>query len=155
MARAVINLAEHARYAGLDDRCKHIAEILAEFDEDLYIVLLPSNHPMFTQQTPYALVHHPRGRAQRVIRVLMYGQIDERLVADMLTQDGFTSKPLEAWEAFEKAHEISTMKKRQEEAAERKDRLATVFQLLDHNHFAKYADGSYVDPLLREGQQGR
>ncbi len=155
MARPIINLAEHARYADLDDRCRHIAEILAEFDEDLYIVLLHPSHPMFTQQTPYALVHHPRGREQRVVRVLMYGQIDERLVADMLTQEGFTTKPLEDWEAFEKAHEISNAKKRQEAAAERKDRLSTTFQLLEHNHFAKYANGAYVDPLLREAQQGR
>lgn len=152
---ALLNLAEHARYAGLDDHCKHIAEILAEFDPDLYIVKLPANHPMFTEHTPFALVHHPRGSEQRVVKVLMHGQVDERLVADMLQQEGFTTKPLEAWEAYEKATEISRLKREQEIRDERVDRLTTTFKLLEHNHFAKYANGVYVDPLLREAQQGR
>lgn len=145
---AILNLAEHARYSGLDDHCRHIAEIIAEFDPDLFIVKLEPNHPWYTDQKPFALVHQPPMREQRIVQVLMHAQIDERLIAGLLTQSEFTRNPLEDWEAWEKAQEISRLKRQQDERAQRVDRFVTVHRTLDHNHFAKHR-GVYLDPRLR------
>lgn len=146
---AILNLAEHARYAGLDDHCRHIAEILSEFDPDLYIVKLEPQHPWHTEAKPFALVHQPPMREQRIIQTLMHSQVDERLIAGMLTQSEFTRNPLEEWEAFEKAQEISRLKRDQDARAERVDRFVTIHKALDRNHFAKHG-GVYLDPRLRD-----
>lgn len=146
---AILNLAEHARYAGLDDHCRHIAEILSEFDPDLYIVQLPANHPMFSERAPFALVHQPPMREQRVVKTLMHSQVDERLVAEIIQGISVTRNPLSEWEAWEKAQEISKLKREQEERANRIDNFVTVARALDKNHYAKHR-GVYLDPRLRD-----
>lgn len=145
---AILNLAEHARHAGLDDHCRHIAEMLAAFDPDLYLVKLEPAHPWWTDRAPFALVHQPPMRQQRVIRSLMHQQVDERLVAELIQGISATRTPLEDWEALEKALELSRMKKRQEERLERVDRFVTTANALHHNHYAKH-NGVYLDPTLR------
>lgn len=146
---AILNLAEHARYAGLDDHCRHIAEILGEFDPDLYLTKLEPGHPWYTERAPFALVHQPQMREQRIIRTLMHGQVDERLVAELILTT--TRTPLSDWEALEKANEISRLKKSQEERAQRVETFVTVANALDKNHYAKH-NGLYLDPKLRRGQ---
>lgn len=146
---AILNLAEHARMAGLDDHCRHIAEILAEFDPELYIVQLPENHPWFTREKPFALVHQPPMREQRIVRTLMHNQVDERLVAELIQGISATRTPLEDWEALEKAQQISKMKREQEARAQRVDEFVTRANTLHHNHYAKH-NGVYLDPRLRD-----
>ena len=145
---AVLNLAEHARYADLDDHCRHIAELIAEFDPELYIVKLPANHPMFSEHAPFALVHQPPMREQRVVKTLMHGQVDERLVAELISGIAATRSPLSEWEAYEKALEISKLKREQEARAEKVDRFVTTANVLNKNHFAKH-NGRFMDPRLR------
>lgn len=146
---AVINLAHHARYAHLDERCAHIAEMLAEFDDSLYIVKLEPNHPWYTHEKPFALVHQEPLREQQIVRTLMYSQIDERLVAEIIKGVSVTRNPLSDWEAYEKALELSRLKREQEARAQRVDELVLRANVLHHNHFAKHK-GVYLDPRLRD-----
>lgn len=147
---AILNLAEHARMHGLDDHCRHIAEILAEFDPDLYIVQLPANHPQFSERAPFALVHQPPMREQRVVKTLMHSQVDERLVAEIIQGISVTRNPLSDWEAWEKAQQISKLKRDQEARAQKVETFVTIANALDKNHYAKH-NGLYLDPNLRRG----
>lgn len=142
-----LNLAHHARFIGLDERLMHIAELIAEFDPDLYIVKLEPGHPYYVPPTIYALVHQPPLKEQYIVKTMMYEQVDERLVADLVQKAmSFKGTPLDDWEAYEKALEISRLKKSQEKREERADLLGGL--LNTDGNFAKH-NGVHLDARLR------
>jgi hypothetical protein len=134
------NLREESRYIGLPAHVRNVAEVLAVFDRDLYIEQLPSSHPQFNPQMPWSVTHRPPGKEAYVVKNCAEGSIDARLVAEFIEgtnrldgQSGW-----DAYEALEKAWEIMSAKKRQEEAAEQREKIADLARVGDKYHYAKH-----------------
>lgn len=143
-----LNLAEHSRYADLDGSARDVAEVLAEFDRDLYIKKLEPNHPYYNPPYVYALLHHPVGMEQYVIRQLMPSQIDARLIADVIESVAPVEAGMDAMEAHNKAIEILETKKRQEEREARIEFMADIARINDTRHYAKH-NGQFLNPRNR------
>ncbi len=134
------NLREEARYVGLPGHVRNIAEILAQFDRDVYIEQLPTSHPQFNPERPWAVTHRKPGMESYVIKNLAESQIDARLVAEFIEGtnrlDG--KGGWDAFDALEKAWEIVGAKKRQEEAAEAREKIADLARIGDKYNYARH-----------------
>jgi len=140
------NLREESRYIGLPVHVRSIAEVLAQFDRDVYIEVLPSSHPQFNPQKPYSVTHRPTGQEAYVIKNVAEGDVDARIIAEFIEGQNALhgGASYDEFEALEKAWQIMKAKKRQEEAAERREMMADLIRVGEQNHYAKH-NGRRID----------
>lgn len=145
------NLREETRYIGLPAHVRNIAEILAQFDRDLYIEVLPSTHPQFNAQKPFSITHRPDGQEAYVIKNVAEGDVDARIVAEFIegSNNLHGGASYDEFEALEKAWDIVKAKKKQEEAAERREMFADMLRLGESKNYAKH-NGRRIDGTVDE-----
>lgn len=134
------NLREESRYLGLPPHARHIAEILAEFDPDIYVEILPSDHIQFNPQKPFSVTIRPVGRESYVYGNYALHELNSRLVASFIERwnDAHGMAGYDAFEVLEAAENIMKAKQRQEELEERRDHAKTLFAIANKKSDASY-----------------
>lgn len=134
------DLREEIRYAGLPGHVRNIAEILAEFDPDLYICRLPEGHPQFNPDRPWSVVVRPAGREQYVYGNYMESQIDARIVAEFITRANNTATggSYDEFAALQKAWEIVKAKREQEEREQKREMTKDLLALGNRYNYARH-----------------
>lgn len=145
------NLREESRYIGLPAHVRNVAEVLAEFDRDLYIEVLPSTHPQFNAQKPFSVTHRPAGRESYVIKNVAAADVDARIIAEFIEGQNnvHTGASYDEFDALQKAWDIMNAKKRQEEEAERRELMVDLLKLGEKNHYARH-NGRRIDGTVDE-----
>lgn len=107
---------------------QRIAEIINDWNPDVYLCWIPPDKREGTELTPYAVIHMPPGKPQYVIFTLSEEELDERVLERLWTNDTTKHNVLSALEAREAAAEAVRLKKQMDEREEQKDFALSVLK---------------------------
>lgn len=110
----------------LPERGRRIAQILQDYNKDLFLEKLPLGHPYLEDQPnkPYAVWHRPFGLPEYIVSVYPETMLDERILAQVFEWDTHRfGKQLDKFDALTHARHILEERRRADDMEEKRDKM--------------------------------
>lgn len=126
--QAVIYDAESGHFVSQEHQ--RIAEIIHDYDPDLYLCWIPPENRDLDNTQPFAIIHMPEGKPQYIVRKLKDSEVDARLLQWLFSNDQARAGNdiLGSIEAAEAAKKALKLKEREERIGERLDLAETMLK---------------------------
>lgn len=87
----------------VSDSHRRVAEIINDYDSELFLAFVPPQLRELDEQYPFALIHSPQGKPQYVVWKLKESEINEQLLARIWSSDNLKHDVLGRIEALDAA----------------------------------------------------
>lgn len=112
---------------GLPETARVIADMISDYDPDLFLERLPAGHPWLIEQPdrPYAVIHRPMGLPEYVIESFPDTMLDERIFARVLEWDTRRfGKQLDKFDALTFARHVRGLKEQDDQRGADQEKMA-------------------------------
>jgi hypothetical protein len=108
---------------------RRVAEIIKDYDPYLELAYIPpESRGLDDYGKEFAVIHRPPGREPYYVFFAGKDEIDERLIARLFMNDQTRGNVMNMLEAHENARQVLDMKRKMEEAEERKEFIIDVLK---------------------------